>query len=317
MTGRPTLFLVKGVKWEMPQQQPGLPPEMQQDQPFTGIPNESGLNDLLQHYGFKVNGDILMDPRNTAYGWIPPGSPQGAGARGLFPLAKSFQSGPRQMLANIEFMVAPWSSSISLVGPLEKNVPQGFEIIPILRTMPTSFAREGILPLTRDFVLKPNEKDKQGPHLVAVAATGKWASYYADKQVPEGATPPGSTPAGEDGAPAVPGATIKESPDATRLMVISTPAFVEDVTFGDMRAHRDRTYLNGFVGVHGLVDWLAEDTALVAARNKVVERPLEDVEKGPRTMLKIGNIAGPPIAIVLIGVATWLVRENRRRKVRL
>ncbi len=301
MSGKPVLFLQGGIKWETSGQQPGMPPEMQQpDQPYVGMPLDNNLGDLLEKYGFKIHNDTVIDTRNSARGLIPPGKPDGQ-ARGFFPLAKSLASGSKEMLAGIDVVAMPWTSTIELVGPLAGGKMAEGEVIPLLSTLPTALTREGMIAITREFKLASNPADKRGAQLVAIAVAGKFPSYYAGKPVPEGATPPEEARA--------------ESVAHTRIVVVATPALVADATLSDVRYHGDLTYANGYTAAHNMVDWLAEDTALVAARSKAVERPLEDVSKGKRTVIKFANIAGPPIALALFGVVYWQIRERRRRRV--
>jgi ABC-2 type transport system permease protein len=300
-SGKPVFFLQGGIKWETAGQQPGMPPEMQQaDQPYVGMPLDNNLGDLLEKYGFKINNDTVIDARNSARGLIPPSKPD-AQARAFVPLAKSIPTGPKEMLAGIEVVAMPWSSTIDLVGPLAGGKTEEGEVIPLLRTLPTALAREGMIAITRDFKLASNPTDERGPHLVAVAVAGKFPSYYADKPVPEGVAPLAEARA--------------ESVAHTRIVVVATPALVADTTLSDVRYHGDLTYANGYTAAHNMVDWLAEDMALVAVRSKAVERPLEDVSNGKRTVIKVANIAGPPVGLILFGVVYWQIRERRRRRV--
>ncbi len=301
MRGKPALLLVRGISWESGGNQ-GMPPQMQADQPYVGMPADHGLGDLLESYGFKVNANTIIDARYTARGLIPPGNPAMMGV-GLFPLGQVLQAGPREMLQGIQAIVAPWASSIELVGPLaDKGQAAGITVTPLVASSDVAIAREGVMALTRDFKLQPSSADKKGPFLMAVAAVGKWKSFFEGKAVPEGAAVDNP---------------VVESPPETRLLVASFPSFVEDFALADMRFHQDRTYANNFLAVHNMVDWLAADTALATARTKVVERPLEPTEDTTRTVLKVANIAGPPAALVVFGIVYWLVRDRRRRQLKL
>jgi gliding-associated putative ABC transporter substrate-binding component GldG len=301
MSGKPVFFLQSGIKWEQSGQQPGMPPEMQQpDQPYVGMPLQNGLNDLLESYGFKIHPDTVIDTRNTARGLIPPGKGDSL-ARGFFPLAKSLQSGNKQMLQGIDVVVMPWTSTVELVGPLAGGKQEGSEVLPLLSVLPTALSREGMIAITREFKLAASAADKKGAQIVAVAVAGKYPSFYAGKPVPEGVTPPE--------------APRTESPTHTRMVVVASTAFAADTTLSDMRFHGDLSYANGFTAIHNMVDWLAEDTALLAARTKSVERPLEAVTDTKKTIIKFANIGGPPVALILFGVVYWQIRERRRRRV--
>lgn len=301
MSGKPALIFARGIKWERGGNEQ-MPPQMAVDQPYVGMPSEHGLGELLEHWGFKVEANTILDGRASAMGIIPPGTPNGLLARAFFPYAQVGQNGPREMMQGIDVVVAPWSSVMKLVGPLE-NAGEEFKVLPLMRTAPSSFAREGVMAITREMKLNVAANDARGPFLVAAAASGKWKSFYAGKALPEG-VPPGTE-------------LLPEAPANTRLIVSSAPAMVEDASLADIRFHGDRTYTNGFLAAHNMVDWLAEDTDLVAARTKVVERPLEAISDGKKTALKVANVAGPPLFVVLFGLLYWQLRERSRRNIRL
>jgi hypothetical protein len=85
-----------------------------------------------------------------------------------------------------------------------------------------------------------------------------------------------------------------------------------------MRYVRNPIYLNGYVAAHAMVDWLVQDTNLVAVRSKRVLRPLdEEKDAGQRMWIKYGNVAGVPLFLVLFGIVYWRVRESRRRRVKI
>src|ERR1700722_14373886 len=67
MKGKSVGFFVDGMVIEQPR---GM--MMQgQEQPRIGRKNDHGLDDLLEHYGFKIKDDIIMEPRQNAPGPLP------------------------------------------------------------------------------------------------------------------------------------------------------------------------------------------------------------------------------------------------------
>lgn len=318
MKGKPVLFLVSGMRWQTGGGQQQIPGMEQPDQPYLGMTGDNGLDDLLSTYGFEVGKNVILDLRNSARGWIPPGSRQGMLARGVFPYAKSLQGGDKGMLAGIEVIPAPFASTLKLVGALASAGAEGdTKVLKLLETSPTSWARSDLLAITRELELKADDK-AAGPFLVGAAASATFKSLYADKPVPEGVDLTPAPPAeGEAAAPAAPAGTAKESVAHTRIIVLSAPAMAADTTLTDIRSHGDIVYVNGFVALHNLVDWLAEDTDLIAVRSKKPERPIARLETGKRTLVKYANVVGAPLLLVLIGVVFWRLRERRRRHIRL
>jgi len=309
----------------------------QPDQPFIGMPGDNGLGDLLASYGFEVGKDVILDAKNTARMWLPPGARSGMLALGFAPFAEALANGPRDILAHIDIIPVPFASTLKLVGGLapDKRDPDT-QVIELLRTAPTSFEHAEVLAITRDFK-GPSPKEKKA-FLVAAAAAAKFKSYYADHPVPAnvdlavpgapGAMPgmpepddgeadppaPASAPASQ---PAAVGGPLKESAAHTRIAVVASPSLAADQTLMDVQRTGEIVFVNGFVATHNLVDWLAEDTDLIAVRGKKVERPLEKLDNGQRAAIKYGNVIGAPLLLTIVGIVAWRVRERRRRNIAL
>ncbi len=64
------------------------------------------------------------------------------------------------------------------------------------------------------------------------------------------------------------------------------------------------------------IDWLSDDTGLIALRTKgVTSRPLDpDIEEGSKTLVKYLNFLVPIFLIIIYGVVRYRVRKNKRNK---
>ncbi|HKB85095.1 MAG TPA: GldG family protein [Ignavibacteriaceae bacterium] len=64
------------------------------------------------------------------------------------------------------------------------------------------------------------------------------------------------------------------------------------------------------------IDWLSDDTGLIALRTKgVTSRPLDpDIEEGTKTLVKYLNFLLPIFLIIMYGVVRYRVRKNKRNK---
>jgi len=138
--------------------------------------------------------------------------------------------------------------------------------------------------------------------LVGAAASGVFKSFYS--QVPSGVTAP------EGGLKA-------ESPPSTRIAVVTSPGMIADATLMDVQQTMEVGWLNGFVAAHNIVDWLAEDTDLIAVRSKKVERRIENLEDSTRVSVKMANLLGPPLFVIGLGILVWRLRERRRKNISL
>jgi ABC-type uncharacterized transport system involved in gliding motility auxiliary subunit len=336
MHGKAVLFFVGGMQWQSGGGQQQFPGMEQPDQPFIGMPGDNGLGDLLASYGFQVAKDVVLDAKNTARMWLPPGARQGMLALGFAPFAEALANGPRDILAHIDIVPMPFASSLTLTGGLAADKRDAdTQVIELLRTAPTSFDHTDVLAITRDFK-GPTPKERK-PFLVAAAAAAKFKSFYADHPAPANvdlAVPgaPGPVPGdmmpdpddGEADPPAPPasqpvaaGGPLRESAAHTRIAVVASPTLAADQTLMDVQRTGEIVFVNGFVATHNLVDWLAEDTALIAVRGKKVERPLEKLDNGQRAAVKYANVVGAPLLLTIVGIVTWRVRERRRRNIAL
>lgn len=325
MQGKPVIFLVRGMKWE-PSGGAEMQFQPQADMPFLGTPVDHGLGELLATYGFEVGKDVILDPQNAAPGAIPLGQ-EWVRTGIFFPAVRVLEGGEHEILQGFDDMALPFASTVKLVGPLEGKkagkLEGGGELFPLFVTYPTSYAKSEVMLVTRQTkvpppTVRPDGKPEKGPYLAGAAYQGKLRSHWADKPRPAGVDAP--APPDPDGDVEVPPAipeTRKESPDTARLVVIGGHAFAEDRTFGVLQVSMNPVFLNGYIALHSLVDWAAQDVNLVKVRAKQVMRPIEPLEKRTRLLVKYGNIAGVPIALVIFGVVYWRVRERRRRHIKL
>lgn len=319
LRGKGALLLVRGMSWGPgggpgggEQQMPGA------EAPFVGLTAEHGLGDFLAHLGVKVRDDIVVDQRSPVDGLVPV-SGQLVKTNIFFPLVNVLDRGKHAPLAGLDGLVLPYASSLELVGALATGT--GFTVQRLLESGPTAVARDDLRAVTLSTRLTASATARRGPHLLGITATGTWPSYFAGKPVPEGAVAAATAADAivDSAEPATPEAAprLDAALAPARLVVIPSAAFVEDQIAVMMQQLRDPRFLNGFVALHGLVDWAAAETDLLAVRTKQVMRPIGGLESSDRLLLKYGNVFGVPLALVLFGLISWRLRERRRRRIAL
>ncbi len=336
MSGKPVLLLVRGMRWQSSANEQQMMMDESAEAPFMGTPVESGLDPLLAHWGFEVGKDVIVDGKASVPGVIPLGRGQPLETNAFFPLARATDAGEGGVLEGFETIVLPYASTVKLVGPLATKAAD-FALTPLLLTSKVSFAKAEMMLVTRQTrIAGPKPGEAHGNYVTAYAATGTWPSFFAGKPKPAGieaAAAAAAEPVDADGdglpdvtppedpaaAPAVgSGETLAASPPATRLILVGGAGFAEDQTLGIMKYVGNPAYVNGFLALHAMVDWLVADSDLASVRAKRVLRPLdEEHEPDTRLWIKYGNVAGVPLALVLFGVVYWRVRETRRRRVKL
>src|SRR5262249_44752568 len=101
----------------------------------------------------------------------------------------------------------------------------------------------------------------------------------------------------------------------TRIVVVTSPGLAADQTLMDVQRTGEIVFVNGFIAAHNIVDWLAEDTDLIAVRGKKVERPLEKLDSGPKAAIRYANVSGAGALLRFIAISTWRGRGRRRRNI--
>ncbi len=153
-------------------------------------------------------------------------------------------------------------------------LPTGVTREPLIYSSPQSGLQQGF------FMLQPTETSATlsgGPYLLGAAFTGTFPSAYT----------PGL------------------SSQPTRLVVVGDGDFVNE-SIVPASGGSSQFGLN-------LVDWLAQDEALLAIRSKSIQpRTLQDVSEGMRPVIKYSNMIGPLLIVVLLGLARWRKRRARQ-----
>lgn len=133
-----------------------------------------------------------------------------------------------------------------------------------------------------------------GPQVLAAAVEGSFRSYYADWE-----------PSRIEEEIGFVETTLTVSPE-TRLVVVGDADFALDQ---NLRGNDNLAFLLN------IVDWLAQDEALISIRSKqVTSRPLKEISSGGKRVIKYGSTLGLPLLVVLFGVARWQIRKRATRK---
>ena len=211
MKGKGAIFLVDGMAMQAPRG--GMPPEMQGAQPKIGQANDTGLNELLEKYGFKIGQDFVLDQPRVPGPDRAARRPQDAGERpGLRRRSRSPEDKDLSVLERIGALVFPFASSVELVGPLAGGKPQAGKLWTLAKTMPTAWKHTGM------FFFSPTTKIEEGKE------KGSYGLAYA-YQGPLKSAFPLRRRAGRDVDADAPGAPPSESKKPVRLLVVGDSDF--------------------------------------------------------------------------------------------
>ncbi len=253
---------------------------------------ELRIEDMLEHYGLRINPDLVRDaqcaPINIVqqqYGF----SIQSQVQFPYIPIASEV-SKDNMMVKNLQGIVLFFVSSIDTTNLTSKGLHGDI----LLRSSKQSgrqtqvFYFDPMARYTRDMF-----SDQYIP--LAAVVSGKFKSFFADKPVPHdtsaGVTPPTGTP-------------LTQSPE-TRLVLVGDGDFAKDQYLGG------RDNLAFFAN---MVDYLADDAGLITIRSKDVSPPpLEQVSDGTKKVYKYANMLLPPLLVMGYGLLRWRIRKARRK----
>ena len=298
MKGRGVIFLLDGMALSEPR---GGMPQMAA-QPKVGQVNQTGLNELIEKYGFKIGEDFVFDRQNVP-GPVDVGGRKMLKNLPVFVGVKTDQSDKdNSILAGVNAIVFPFPSSVELVGPLASGKAQtpGAKLWTLAATSPEAWRQTGFFFFAPMAEMEEAKDPKDhGVFGLAYAYQGVLKSAFP----PPGAVPGMSVP---DNVPAA------ESRKPVRLMVVGDSDFASDEYL--QVARYLPFYQGGAQMLFNAVSWTMEDEALTPVRSKTVAaRPINVGSDGAVLALKVGNVFGVAVLFIAFGVGRMVVRRTRRR----
>lgn len=249
----------------------------------------TGLEDMLESYGIKLNLDIIKD-KECAYVQVP------------------VQQGPIQMYTQIPFPYYPRITQIgddipaftgigqvflSFTSSLDTSTAsfKGLKITPLLTTSPKTGVDKELAVIQASGRMLPDSMFKSSNVIVGAIFQGLYSSFYKGKTVPAD-TATGSSPAP---------ASIKEQSPDTKLIVIGNADFPTD----EFRGPEENQ-----VFFANMIDYMTDDLGLSAIRLKDANpKPIKPIDDSVRKVLKWGLLVVPPLLVLGYGLFRW-----RRRK---
>ncbi|HJX51934.1 MAG TPA: GldG family protein [Polyangia bacterium] len=295
MTGRGAVVLDDGMAVNSPNQQQFAQAGMGQIKMVQ--PNQTGLDKILDVYGFKVGQNVIADNEAAMPGLID----MGGGRRGLtqLPIWVGVQI-PKNpgisVLDGIRGLVFPLASTVDLVGPLaDGKLPAGGKLWKLASSSPSSWKHASFFIISQ--TTKLDESKERGPFAFGYAYQGPLKSAFV--------TGPAAGVSLADKQP------LSESQKPVRLVVIGDSDFANDDYVQLARAFP--FYEAGALVLHHAIGWTVEDEALIPLRSKSMgNRPLGMVSEAKASTLKWLNILGLPVLFCAYGVVRWRLRRVAR-----
>ena len=268
----------------------------------------TGLNDLLEHYGVKLNDNLVLDVSMDQLTYSQGFMTVTTGYAYFIKVLKQYQyrtgetsdglSKDSIITNQLESLTFPWAGSLELIP----NADTPVEAIALAKTSRGGWTAQSpynISPTNRQF--QPPTSVQQA-HTVGISLSGVFKSFYAGKAIP----PAKSSESDEvvTAKPAEEERTTKTDSEATQIVVVGNSQFLQQG-----RPDGQLFFLN-------TVDWLTLGEELINIRSHgVTNRPLKEVSESEKFFLKFISIAGVPILVVAFGLVRFFLRRRAKRLV--
>jgi len=243
-------------------------------------PMDIGLEDMLENYGIRINGDLVRDAQCAN-------------------ITVMRQQGPFQMQSQIPFPYLPNAVNMDRSNPIVKDL-QGL-IFYFVSSLDTNLAvNKG---LKAEVLVRSSKRSGRQSGFIMIDPFHQYTQEeLSESNIPMAAVVSGSFKSFYEGKALVP--QVTKSPD-TRIIVVGDGDFMKDDFAGS------RGNITFFINV---VDFLADDAGLITIRSKNVSQPpLEQIADGTKKLLKYGDLILPPLLVIGYGLLRWRRRVSLKR----
>lgn len=288
---------------------------------------DTGLLELLDHYGVSVGESFVLDKRNARFP-----VPVNERVAGLTIQRIHFMDYPffvdvrrdgfhpeHVALGGLQNVVINWGSALEI-----EDLAEGVEAEILLTSSPDTWESDTreILPQsieTADTAFLP--EGELGARPVAATLVGTFPSYFADKPSPlfkgggEAQDERGDEEKDDGGEADRTGRTLKQATPDSRLVVVASTAMGSDfvMRLGDQFGAGGAIYRGNFQLLRNLIDWSLEDTDLLAIRGGgAFARTLVTLSDAQKSSWELFHYALVVVALAVIAIAA---RAGRRRTV--
>jgi ABC-2 type transport system permease protein len=284
---------------------------------LTLAPIEGGLQEMLASYGITVEQALVMDLQNEPFPVQVTRTVSGVQLQEIRALDYPFFPDIRSagMAANHPIVSGLAELTLNWASPVQVDATKNAqrEVTTLLRSSKDSWT-------TTDTNIQPNLE--QYPQLgfpvsevkesypLAVAVQGSFESYFKGKASP-------LTGSEEEAATAVAAGTVEVSPETTRLVVLGSAAFLDDVVFQISASLMGNRYVNSLKLVQSAVSWCTEDLDLLTIRARgTTARVLKPLTERVQSLWEVANYVIALLALVTIA-AIWNLRRQGERPLKL
>jgi len=293
-------------------------------------PFDSGLKKLLAHYGVRLRDAFVMD-KNCYKQTMP--AQAGGGERPIYyaPVIQHQNiNSELDFMKSIKGMITLQNSPLELVD--EQIGAQEVTAHQLFASSGQSWLKSGKTNLNPLFMQPPQANEEFKSYPLAYLVEGEFQSYFEGKPIParETESPEEDESAGDESADK-PSAEKEARGDAeidlskieseqefdaagrpAKLAIVGSSALLKDNLVDQEAQSPNTTFLLN------IIDVLNHRGDIAAMRSKTQRfNPLDETTATTKTGVKIVNIAGLPVLVVLFGLLTWWRRRVRRKRIQM
>lgn len=316
-----------------------------QQMPFGGgpqyIPVDTGLEKLLSHYGVKIDPSYILD--DNCYKQTKPAN-QGGGDQKIYfaPIIKDSNINNKPVyMNNIKGIIAMRISPLELD---EKQIEQsGITASKLFSSSEKSWLMKGNINLNPMFMRPPADESEMKSYALAYMLNGEFTSYFAGKKVPQKdirddgkdseksrdiKVPEVDDTISEGNTDDMKQKILEENKDEIakievensviskskpgKIFVMACSSMLQDNMLDPEGRSTNATF------ILNVIDHLndQDDIASMRSKNQTLN-PLAETSPFGRAVIKVFNIAGLPVLVILFGFGVWARRSSRKRTIKI
>ncbi len=272
------------------------------------VPNDTGLDTLLNHYGLGYKKAYVLD--ESCY--IQQNAEQGDFPIYYAPIIKT-----KNISQKLDFINQIKQLIMLKIAPLELLTnsidSSSVKSIQLFSSSDKSWLMEGRITLNPMMIAPAQDKDKKA-YPLAYILDGKFNSFFTGKNVPAreetGVTNKNKQKpqTGSNGITNEVGIIGNGKPG--KIFLIATSEVLKDNMLDDQGISPNAMF------IMNVIDYLNGKTDNAVMRSKSQGfNPLKEVRPEIKTFTKTFNIAGLPVLVILAGILVWMRRISRKKHI--
>ena len=281
------------------------------------LPVNTGLDPLLKFYGASVNKDIVLDASCAK-------APVAGAVREIYYVPIIRKAGLNQesvitkYLKGIAFLKA--SSVEADAGRVKELKLSRYNLVD---SSAESWLMTGQINFNPFFIAPPQNKGEMKKYTLAILLSGKFESYYKDKDIPPADAQEKEKGKKESFTVSKMDGTVQAG--TSSIIVVGTSEITRSgflmnskrimssvMSDGD---EQDTIFSNGFF-IHSMADYLLGNSYIPGMSSKSLGyNPLDKTGDTKKIVLKSINIAGVPLLVILAGLLIWRRRRERKNRI--